>query len=594
MSPAGQEAARRLPGTARPTLIESGFAVLERSSARGTTTVLAEGLQLSTRPVDYVIMGAYFTLVLGIGFLARRKIKTSLDFFLSGRSLPAWVTGLAYISANLGAIELMGMSANGAEYGVPTFHYYLIGAIPAMVFLGLVLMPFYYGSKARSVPEFLLKRFGKGAHLFISVIFSVATLMIAGVNLYALALILNALLGWPLPVGITAAAVLVLAYTALGGLTAAIYNEVFQFFLILAGLVPLTVFGLHAVGGWQGLYAKVAAMPGGATQTNAWPAAELTGFANPVLSVVGIAFGLGFVLSFGTWTTNFAEVQRAMAAKDMSAARRTPLIGAFPKLLVPLVIVIPGMTAGVLSPEMRQLKATGQSSLDYNDALLVLIRDMLPNGLLGVAITGLLASFMAGMAANISSFNTVFTYDLWQDYLVRDRSDRYYLAVGRWATTIGTLLAIGTAFIASTYDNMMDYIQSLASIFNAPLFATFILGVFWKRMTPAAGWSGLMAGTVTALGLTVAAESGVIDLPGQGASFLAAGSAFVVDAVLSVVVSTLSRPKPDAELVGLVHGLTERAAPQQETSDRMTWYRSPGVLAGLALAMSVGVYLLVG
>lgn len=556
--------------------------------------MLAEGLRLSTHPVDYVIMGVYFSLVLGIGFLARRRIRTSLDFFLSGRSLPAWVTGLAYISANLGAIELMGMSANGAEYGIPTFHYYLIGAVPAMIFLGLVLMPFYYGSNARSVPEFLLKRFGKGAHLFISVVFSVATLLIAGVNLYALALILNALLGWPLPVGITAAAALVLAYTALGGLTAAIYNEVFQFFLILAGLVPLTAFGLYAVGGWQGLYAKVAAGPGGPEQLNAWPATELTGFANPVLSVIGIVFGLGFVLSFGTWTTNFAEVQRAMAAKDMSAARRTPLIGAFPKLLAPLVIVIPGMTAGVLSPGLRQLKATGRSSLDYNDALLVLIRDMLPNGLLGIAVTGLLASFMAGMAANISSFNTVFTYDLWQDYIVRNRSDRYYVSVGRWATTVGTVLAIGTAFIASTYDNMMDYIQSLASIFNAPLFATFIIGVFWKRMTPAAGWAGLVAGTCTALGLTVASESGLYHLPGQGASFLAAGSAFVVDALVSVVVSMAGRPKPDAELVGLVHGLAEKPSQEQETDDRMTWYRSPGVLAGLALAMSVGVYVLVG
>ncbi len=262
-------------------------------------SVLADELRLDAQAVDYVILGAYFALVLAVGVVARRSVNSSLDFFLSGRSLPPWVTGLAFVSANLGAIELIGMTANGAQYGLPTFHYYLIGAVPAMLFLGLVMMPFYYGSKVRSVPEFLLRRFGTGSHLFIAISFSVASLLIAGVNLFALALIVNVLLGWPIPVGVVVAALFVLSYTTLGGLTAAIYNEVLQFFMVLAGLIPLTLFGLYEVGGWQGLVDKVARGPGSQEQLSAWPATELTGFANPVLSVIAVAFGLGFVLSFG-------------------------------------------------------------------------------------------------------------------------------------------------------------------------------------------------------------------------------------------------------------------------------------------------------
>ncbi|ACU39925.1 sodium:solute symporter family protein [Actinosynnema pretiosum subsp. pretiosum] len=545
-------------------------------------------LRLDAGALDYALLALYFVVVLGIGFLARRSVSTSLDFLLSGRSLPAWVTGLAFVSANLGAIELLGMAANGAQYGMATMHYYWVGAIPAMVFLGLVMMPFYYGSKVRSVPEFLRRRFGKGAHLVNAISFAVAQVLIAGVNLYALALLLNLLLGWPIPLSVVIAALIVLAYTTLGGLSAAIYNEVLQFFVIIAALLPLTIAGLHKVGGWQGLVDKVTAGPGGEEQLSAYPATELTGFENPVLSVIGIVFGLGFVLSFGYWTTNFAEVQRALSAKSMSAAKRTPIIGAYPKALIPAVIVIPGIIAAVVVPEMSALKAgEAADGVTYNNALPLLMRDLLPNGMLGVAITGLLASFMAGVAANVSSFNTVFTYDLWQDYVRKDRPDGYYLKVGRWATIGGTVIAIGTAFLAAGYGNIMDYIQSLFSFFNAPLFATFILGMFWKRMSAAAGWTGLVAGTLAAVLVFALAETGVLDLPGQGASFLGAAAAFVVDIVVSVVVTLFTRPVPRERLSGLVYGLTPKGDLAHGTEgEDAGWYRSPALLGGGVLLLT--------
>ncbi|MCW0216369.1 MAG: Na+/galactose cotransporter, partial [Pseudonocardia sp.] len=374
-------------------------------------------LRLDATVLDYFLVAFYFILVLGIGYAARRSVSSSLDFLLSGRSMPAWVTGLAFISANLGALELIGMVANGAQYGIPTVHYYWIGAIPAMVFLALVMMPFYYGSKARSVPEFLYKRFNRTTQRVQAVIFALSAVLIAGVNLFSLGLLLEALLGWSLALAIPIAALIVLAYITLGGLSAAIYSEVLQFFVILALLIPLTIAGLARVGGWNGLKEAVTNGPGGAEQLSAWPGTSLTEIANPVLSVIGIVFGLGFVLSFGYWTTNFAEVQRALSAKSMSAAKRTPLIGAYPKALIPLVIVIPGMTAAVLVPQLQTLKAGGATDVTYNNTLSLLMKEVLPNGILGVAIAGLLAAFMAGMAANISSFNTVFTYDIWQDWV---------------------------------------------------------------------------------------------------------------------------------------------------------------------------------
>ena len=326
------------------------------------------------------------------------------------------------------------MTANGAQYGIPTAHYYWVGAIPAMVFLGIVMMPFYYGSKARSVPEFLAIRFNRTTQRVQAVVFALASLLIAGVNLYALGLVLEALLGWPQAVAIPVAALVVLSYTFLGGLSAAIYNEVLQFFVILALLIPVTVAGLARVGGYSGLVEKITAGPGGAEQLSSWPGTPITEISNSFLSVFGIVFGLGFVLSFGYWTTNFAEVQRALSAKNMNAGRMTPIIGAFPKTLVPLVIVIPGMVAAVLIPQLVTLKAGGATDVTYNNTLSLLMKEVLPNGVLGVAIAGLLAAFMAGMAANVSSFNTVFTYDIWQDWIRPGREDGYYLKVGRAVT----------------------------------------------------------------------------------------------------------------------------------------------------------------
>ncbi|NUR16905.1 MAG: sodium:solute symporter family protein [Dermatophilaceae bacterium] len=565
---------------------------------------------ISANAVDYLIIALYFVFVLGIGVMARRAVSDSIDFFLSGRSLPAWVTGLAFISANLGAVEIMGMSANGAELGISTVHYFWVGAIPAMLFLGVVMMPFYYGSKVRSVPEFMFRRFGTGAHLVNALSFALAQLLIAGVNLYLLGSIVHALLGWPLWVALLVAAAIVLSYITLGGLSAAIYNEVLQFFVIVAALLPLTLIGLHRVGGYQGLKDKItefasspaataAKVPSAEQQLHSWPGEALSGFSSPFWSVVGIVFGLGFVLSFGYWTTNFVEVQRAMASNSISAARKTPIIGSFPKMFVPFIVILPGMIAAVLVKEIGELKAGGTppggasgEGVKYNDSLLLLMRDVLPNGLLGVAIAGLLAAFMAGMAANISAFNTVFSYDLWQRYIRKDHSDDYYLRIGRLATVGATVIAVFTAIVASSFSNVMDYLQTLFGFFNAPLFATFILGMFWKRMTPTAGWVGLSAGTLSAVVVAFLSKDafgsvsrGVIPLEGQGAAFVAASAAFVVDIVLSVVVSLGTEPKPVSELRGLVYSETPRKDLVDPMEHRLPWYRRTLPLAGISLVL---------
>ena len=562
--------------------------------------------------VDYLILVIYFGFVLGIGFMAKRQVSDSVDFFLSGRSLPAWVTGLAFISANLGAVEIMGMSANGAQIGLPTVHYFWIGAIPAMLFLGIVMMPFYYGSKVRSVPEFMLRRFGPGAHLVNAISFALAQLLIAGVNLFLLGSIVHALLGWPLWVALIVAAVIVLSYITLGGLSAAIYNEVLQFFVIVASLAPLTILGLNRVGGWDGMIEKVAPTIDPATgdttatveqQINSWPGQALSSFDDPFWSVVGIVFGLGFVLSFGYWTTNFVEVQRAMASDSISSARKTPIIGAFPKMFVPFITIVPGMLAAILVSEIVRLKSgeevaggSSGSGVTYNDALLLLMRDLLPNGLLGLAITGLLAAFMAGMAANISAFNTVFTYDLYGDYLAKGRTDEHYLRVGRLATIAATFIAIFTAAIAGNFSNVMNYLQTLFGFFNAPLFATFILGMFWRRMTPTAGWLGLVAGTLSAVLVAFLSEDafgsaslGVIPLSGQGAAFVAASAAFVVDIVLSIVVSLVTRPKPAEQLVGLVYSETPRDQRTDPNEHTYPWYRRTVPLAIVAGVLVVAL-----
>ncbi|WAP60931.1 sodium:solute symporter family protein [Streptomyces sp. S465] len=549
---------------------------------------LAAGLRLPTNALDYTILVLYFAVVLGVGFAARASVKTSLDFFLSGRSLPAWVTGLAFVAANLGALEILGMAANGAQYGAYTVHWYWVGAIPAMVFLGLVMMPFYYGSKVRSVPEFLLHRYGPSSHLLSSVIFSIASVLIAGVNLYAMAIVVEALLGWPQWVAIVVAGLFVLAYITLGGLSSAIYNEVLQFFVILAALVPLTVVGLRRVGGFGGLKDSLVASHG-ENFVSAWGGTGI-GSQNPLgANWLTIVLGLGFCLSFGYWTTNFAEVQRALSARNLSAAQRTPLIAAFPKIFIPLIVVVPGLIALVLEPDIGSAK----SGLQYNDAIPLLMSELLPNGVLGLAVTGLLAAFMAGMAANVSSFNTVFTNDIWRAYLRKDRSDEHYLLTGRVVTAVGVLAGMGTAFIASSFSNIMNYLQTLFSFFNVPLFCVFIIGMFWKRATAPAGFWGLLCGTVAALiNYFWLYRADVIAIPSdQGANFVSAIVAFVVGGVVMVAVTPFTRPKPVESLAGLVYGTTAPGVAEPPAPGDEAWYRRPAVLGWSALILAALCYI---
>jgi len=549
-------------------------------------------LRLNVNLFDYLILAIYFVLVITIGVLARRAVATSSDFLLSGRSLPAWVTGLAFISANLGALEILGMAANGAQYGLSTVHFYWIGAVPAMVFLGLVMMPFYYGSRVRTVPEYLLRRFNKPTHLLNAGTFALAAVLNAGVNLFTLGLVINALIGWPIWVSVIASALFVLVYITLGGLSGAIYNEVLQFFVILAGLIPLVIIGLHSVGGWSGLQHRVATTALGSHSFSTFGGTGVGHWSNPLGDWIGIVMGLGFVLSFGYWTTNFAEVQRALSAKDLSAGQRTPLIGAFPKIFIPALTIIPGLIALVLIPTL------GGKNLPYNDAIPLLMGKFLPNGTLGVALAGLLAAFMAGMAANISSFNTVFTYDIWQGYIVKGRPDGYYLRVGRIVTVVGILIGIGTAFIASGYSNIMNYIQLLFSYFNAPLFATFIIAMFWKRTTAWAGFFGLIAGTVGAAAMHFAGYNigyfyphqvlgGHGTINAQMVNFYGAMVAFVADAVVTVAVTLVTRPKPVEQLAGLVWGIHDPNAPDPKLVKKPLWWESPKLLGFTALGIVV-------
>ncbi|MEW9548972.1 sodium:solute symporter family protein [Nonomuraea sp. NPDC050783] len=539
-------------------------------------------MRLDVNLLDYALIAIYFATVLAIGIAARNRISSSLDFFLAGRGLPAWITGLAFVSANLGAIEILGMAANGAQYGAMTVHYYWIGAVPAMVFLGIVMMPFYYRSKVRSVPEFLRKRFNGATQLLNALTFAVAQILIAGVNLYALALVMELLLGWPLPVSVVVSALIVLAYITLGGLSSAIYNEVLQFFVILAGLIPLTVLGLIKVGGVSGLADKIRQSPLGEPGLHTWTD---TAGQNPMQAHwIGIVFGLGFVLSFGYWTTNFAEIQRALSARNTNAARLTPIVAAFPKIFIPLVTVLPGMIALVLFSDLGK----GQA---YNYSIPLLMGDLLPNGVLGVAVTGLLASFMAGMAANISGFNTVFANDIWAAHIRPGQEDRHYLRVGRIATVAGVALGVGTAFIAAGYSNIMNYLQALFSFFNAPLFATFILGLFWRRMTPWAGFWGLLSGTAAAFASYLLYKAGVLNFGTElNASFWGAGTAFAVDILVSVVVTLVTTEKPVEELRGLVWGLSAVDLEDDALAGDRKWYRSPVVLGVGAVVLAAAMY----
>src|ERR1051325_5979785 len=457
--------------------------------------------------IDWIIMLVYFVFVLGIGFALKRYMKTSSDFFLSGRSIPAWITGLAFISANLGAQEVIGMGAAGAKYGIATSHFYWIGAIPAMAFIGVFMMPFYYGSRARSVPEYLKLRFDEKTRGFNAISFALMTVLSSGISLYAMGLLLETLLGWNFSFSILIAAAIVLIYVFLGGLTSAIYNEVLQFFLIVFGFAPLVFLGLKDVGGWSGLQARLATVAtSNGFQSGAWTESWKfmgTPSSNPMgVEWFGLAMGLGFVLSFGYWCTDFLVVQRAMAAKSMSAARRTPLIAAIPKMLFPFLVILPGMIAIALTYKAGKsgfaLPKKLDGSFNYDLAIPMMLIQYFPSGILGVGLTALIASFMSGMAGNVTAFNTVWTYDIYQAYINPGASDKHYLSMGKMATIFGIAVSVAAAFVATRFNNIMDMLQLVFAFVNAPLFATFLLGMFWKRTTGHGAFIGLLAGAMGA------------------------------------------------------------------------------------------------
>jgi solute:Na+ symporter, SSS family len=583
--------------------------------------------------IDWVVLSLYFVFVLGIGFALKSSMKTSTDFFLAGRAIPAWVCGLAFMSANLGAQEVIGMGASGAKYGIATSHFYWIGAIPAMVFVGLFMMPFYYGSRARSVPEYLRLRFDEKTRGLNAISFAIMTIFSSGISMYAIAKLIQTLhvfdsafqkLGLNssgiFDFAIIVSAVVVLVYTFLGGLSSAIYNEVLQFFLIVAGFLPLSWLGLRSVGGWEGLKAKLSP-----SFTHSWVGLTHAN-TNPLgVEWFGLAMGLGFVLSFGYWCTDFLVIQRAMAADSMSAARRTPLIGAIPKMLFPALVILPGLIAVALptqtvgtrtsisapaEPEGRglipykvdettgkvALDRNGKPQLDYDLAVPNMLLHYFPPGMLGLGLTALFASFMSGMAGNVTAFNTVWTYDIYQSYIRPGASDEHYLWMGRVATVFGIAFSIAAAYMANRFNNIMDMLQLVFAFVNAPLFATFLLGMFWKRTTGHGAFTGLLAGTAAAAlhhGLTMPEGSvagvkggwlGVVHLyPSEMAqNFWTAIYAWTTCFVVTILVSLMTRAPEESKLTGLVYSLTPK--PHEEP---LAWYARPGSLAIIVVAGTV-------
>ena len=537
---------------------------------------------------DYLILGLYFAFVIAVGFIIKKKIRTSNDFLNSNKNIPLWITSLAFISANLGAQEVLGMVASGAKYGIMTVHFYWVGAIFAMIFLGVFMMPFYYGSKARSVPEYLRLRFDEKTRGLNALTFAVMTVFSSGISLYALAKLLEVLLKWDFNLSIWIAAGIVMAYTFLGGLTSAVYNEVLQFFLIVLGLSPLVIVALQDAGGWDAIRSTLAP-----DLTHAW---KYTGDAadnRMGIHFMSLIFGLGFVMSFGYWCTDFLVVQRAMIARNLSAAQRTPIIAAIPKMFMPLIVVLPGLIAMTLLQQNKgfELPKAEDGGIDYTMTLPVLIGHYYPSGLLGVGITALMASFMSGMAGNVTAFNSVFTYDIYQAYFAKGRSDQHYLSVGKLITVFGILFSIGTAYIAKSFNNINDFLQLVFSFVNGPLFATFLLGMFWKRTTSDGAFWGLLSGTIAAAlthGLTIAEGKGGWISPaftigsGMAQAFAVASVSWVVNFFMTIAVSFMGKPKKDEELAGLVYSLTPRPVPV-----RLPWYRQVVPLAIALLAITL-------
>jgi solute:Na+ symporter, SSS family len=521
-------------------------------------------VQLS--PVDAVIIAFYFALVLGIGFYLRGQSNTGEDFFMAGREMTAWVAGLSFLSANLGALELMGWAGSAYQYGILATHWYWIGAIPAMLFLALVMMPFYYISKTHSVPGYLKLRFGESSRALSAVSFAFMTVLMSGVNMFAMAKVMQIVLGWPLSVTIWISALTVGVYVALGGLRSAIFNEVLQFFLIWAGALLIPILGLYEAGGWANLKVQIAARASD-QYVHLW--STLGSFSNNPMGInwVGIVFGLGAVISMGYWTTDFLVVQRILSAKDIRSAQMAPIIGAGLKMLVPLIVILPGLLGLAVLPMKltgeAQAAATGLHS--YNDVLPLMLARYCGPGLLGLGITALIAGFMSGMAGNVSAFTTVWTYDIYRPFINSKGSDSHYVSMGRWTTVIGVLVSIGTAYLVMQFASIMDYVQALFSFFIAPLFGTVVLGMLWKRATSAGGFWGLLLGTASSISMWAWVKVDPTALRYVALSPHAKALAqdmfqalwsFCVCVIVAVTVSYATRPKTDAELEGLVYGLT--------------------------------------
>ncbi len=548
---------------------------------------------MTLRAIDYISLIIYFAFVLGIGWLAKRKISTSEDFLTSGHSVPVWITSLAFIAANLGAQEMIGMCASGAKYGIMTAQFYWLGAVPAMLFVGLFMMPFYYGSRARSVPEYLKLRFDEKTRGLNAITFAIMTIFSSGISMYALGLLFELVLGWSFTNSVLLSAAIVLIYTLLGGLTSAIYNEVVQFFLIVLGFAPLSILAIQKAGGWAGLKAHLQPV-----MLHTWRY-SVHANENPMgINLFVLVAGLGFVLSFGYWCTNFLVIQRAMAAETMHGARQTPLVAAFPKIFMPFVVILPGVAAVALmsmsSGYTIPLKPTG--GYNYDLVLTTLMAKFYPSGMLGIGLTALMASFMSGMAGNVTAFNTVFTYDIYQSYIRRSAPDSHYLWVGRVTTVAGVALSIATAYLATAFNNIMDFLQLVFAFVNAPLFATFLLGMFWKRTTSNGAFWGLLTGLIgggLTLGLTVAEGKGGWIAPAyqfssaMAQNFWIAIISWCTCLIVTVLVTLVTQPKPESELHNLVYGVTE--IPHE---GGVIWYKRPGPLAVLVIVVLVIVNLI--
>jgi solute:Na+ symporter, SSS family len=541
-------------------------------------------------PVDIAVLAVYFAMVLGIGFYLKKYTRSGEDFFLAGREMSAWVAGLSFVSANLGTLELMGWAAAAYQYGILATHWYWVGAIPAMLFLGVVMMPFYYISKTHSVPGYLQLRYGESTRFLGAFCFGFMTILMSGINMYAMALVLRVVLGWNIHFSIWISSLTVGVYVALGGLFSAIFNEVLQFFLIWLGALLIPILGLVEAGGWSGVVARIHQTFPQGDYTHLWR--TMGGFADNPMGIhwTGIVFGLGWVISFGYWTTDFLVVQRVLAAKDLRAAKLAPIIGSYFKMAVPFIVILPGLLGlAVLPFRLVPQSSAGVGQHSYNEVLPLMLARYCGPGLLGLGITALIAGFMSGMAGNVSAFATVWTYDLYRPFLRKGAPDRHYVAMGRWCTILGVLVSIGTAYFVMQFKSIMDYVQALFSFFIAPLFGTVLLGMLWRRATPAGGFWGLLAGTASSIGMyaLVKANPGmlaIVALSSQAKdmaeNMYRALWSWLICVMVTAVVSLVTQPKPASELAGLVYGVTELPS-----EGHLPLVKRPIFWAGVSLAL---------